>query len=269
VLAIPRRDGWSGTGRPGGSSVRHSVALAAGARVHAHVVQRQPANAVPDPAPPETEQRCVTTGACRIPVALWLYLGDSYVSTQQALKAFRTWLGDPRSSKAEAARLASELAAKLESRQASPAAQQSLKGLLADIAYRGKLDDEDELRRAVQNVFEPGHGLVRKVVGHPAAPLSTDALGSRRSGNAPTSRAPGNRRSGTDRPCDLCDLLNQSFEARQVLDQSARVERDGVLHTGRALLVVEAAVSLDRDAVQRDAESLSLTVSVVQDAEGH
>ena len=38
---------------------------------------------------------------------------------------------------------------------------------------------------------------------------------------------------------------------------------------GRAPSVVESSVSLDRHAVDLDAESLRLTVGVVQDAEGH
>ena len=45
------------------------------------------------------------------------------------------------------------------------------------------------------------------------------------------------------------------------------VERHGVLDAGRAPLVVETAVGLDRDAIQRDAKAFGLTVGVVEDAQ--
>lgn len=48
----------------------------------------------------------------------------------------------------------------------------------------------------------------------------------------------------------------------------ARDSSIGVRDTGRAPIVVEVAVSLDRDAVHLDPESLGLAVSVVQQAEG-
>jgi hypothetical protein len=70
----------------------------------------------------------------------------------------------------------------------------------------------------------------------------------------------------TDRPRDLRDLVDHSAEALQGLRRRPGVERDGVLDTGRAPLVVEAAVSLDRYAFHLDAKPFGLTVGVVQDA---
>src|SRR5665811_812172 len=61
-------------------------------------------------------------------------------------------------------------------------------------------------------------------------------------------------RTRTDRPRDLRDLVDHSAEALQGLRRRPGVERDGVLDTGRAPLVVEAAVSLDRYALHLDAK---------------
>lgn len=115
-------------------------------------------------------------GLARIPVSVWLYFGVDHVPTRQAKNAFTTWLGDPRSSLSEAARLAAETTAQLDSPRASSRSRRALVGLLADIAYRGRLDDEAALRQAVRDVFEPGDGLIKKSIGHPSAPLSTDAV---------------------------------------------------------------------------------------------
>ena len=48
--------------------------------------------------------------------------------------------------------------------------------MLVDIAYRGRLDDEASLRIAIRNVFEPDFNGVSKALGHPSAPVSTDAV---------------------------------------------------------------------------------------------
>ena len=83
---------------------------------------------------------------------------------------------------------------------------------------------------------------------------------------APTSNTLPDWRTRTDRPRDLRDLVDHSAEALQGLRRRPGVERDGVLDTGRAPLVVEAAVSLDRYALHLDAKPSGLTVGVVQDA---
>lgn len=112
----------------------------------------------------------------RIPVSLWLYVGSDHVPGQQAHKAFMTWLGDPRSSRREAVRLARATVTQFDSPHASPRSRKTLIELLADIAYRGRLDDEASLVRATREVFEPGSGLIKRAIGHPSAPLSADAI---------------------------------------------------------------------------------------------
>lgn len=115
-------------------------------------------------------------GLARIPVALWLYFPTAQVSNQQAHRAFVTWLADPRSTLAEARRHALEMAAQLASTTASQQSRKTLESLLVDIAYRGKLDDEASLRIAIRNVFEPDFDGISKALGHPSAPLSTEAI---------------------------------------------------------------------------------------------
>lgn len=111
----------------------------------------------------------------RIPVSLWLYVPEANVTAGQAKRAFATWLADPRSSKNDARHHALETTAQLTTSQTTRTARRTLTNLLADIAYRGELNDEAALRDAIREVFEPEFEGIAKSVGHPAAPLSTNA----------------------------------------------------------------------------------------------
>lgn len=115
-------------------------------------------------------------GLARIPVALWLYWPDAAIPADQARRAFTTWLDDPRSSRDEARRNARAVTAQLATVRTTAKARRTLTNILSDLAYRGELDDEAALRQAIREVFEPEYQGIAKTVGHPDAPLSTDAM---------------------------------------------------------------------------------------------
>ena len=111
----------------------------------------------------------------RIPVWIWMYWGDEHVPTSQARRAMITWLGDPRVSMKQARQTAREIVRQLDNPGASAAARRELLNTLTDIAYSGRADYQ-RLERAVREVFEPVIGEIRKVVGHPAAPMMADSM---------------------------------------------------------------------------------------------
>lgn len=113
----------------------------------------------------------------RIPVGIWAYWGEDYVSTSQARRAFMTWLGDDaRSSKKRSRQTAQDVLRQLDHPDATPAARRELLDTLSDIAYTGRVDDYARLERSVRDVFEPGYGKIRRVVGHPAAPMMAQPM---------------------------------------------------------------------------------------------
>ena len=120
------------------------------------------------------ESRLLRTLA-RIPIGLWLYWGDDYVPPRQARRAFMTWLGDPRLSRQKARDAAGALLGQLDNPRATPTARRELVKVVAEIAYSMHAD-YDQLDVAVRAVFEPDHRQIRRAVGHPAAPITTDAV---------------------------------------------------------------------------------------------
>jgi len=111
----------------------------------------------------------------RIPVGIWLYFGDAYVPLAQVRRAMTTWLGDPRSSLREARESAQEMLRRLDNPRATEAARKVLLTTLSEIAHTGRLDSA-RLERAVRDVFEPGSSQIRRVVGHPDAPLMVETV---------------------------------------------------------------------------------------------
>jgi hypothetical protein len=111
----------------------------------------------------------------RIPVGIWMYFGDAYVHLAQVRRAMTTWLGDPRSSLREARESAQEMLRQLDNRHATEAARKVLLDTLSGIAHTGRLDSA-QLERAVRDVFEPGSSQIRRVVGHPDAPLMVESF---------------------------------------------------------------------------------------------
>jgi hypothetical protein len=122
----------------------------------------------------------------RIPVCIWMYWGEDYVPLRQARRALMRHLGDPqagkryaqdagRASKERARTVARAIVGQLDNRQATPRARRELLHVLTEAAYTGR-PDFDLLERVVSAVFEPGTTRIRRAIGHPAAPITTDAI---------------------------------------------------------------------------------------------
>lgn len=111
----------------------------------------------------------------RVPLFIWLYWGDDYVPTRQALRAFTTWLGDFRVNKAAARKAAQQFLGQLNNPQATSAARRELLDTLTDAAYCGRIDRE-QLRDAVADVFEPDRSVIHRAIGPVRAPLTTDSI---------------------------------------------------------------------------------------------
>lgn len=122
----------------------------------------------------------------RIPVGIWMYWGEEYVPLRQAHRALLRFLGDPqagrryardagRASKDRARSVARALLGQLDNPRASPQARRELLEVLTEAAYTGR-PDFDLLERAVSAVFDVGTTQIRRAIGHPAAPVTTEAL---------------------------------------------------------------------------------------------
>lgn len=111
----------------------------------------------------------------RIPLALWVYFGDDYVTTRHARRAFATWLGDARSSLKTAKLSASRVLERLDHPLATAEARRELRDLLSDIAYTGRYE-RTTLIAAVRAVYEPDSDKVARAIGHPVAPITTEAV---------------------------------------------------------------------------------------------
>ncbi len=111
----------------------------------------------------------------RIPVGIWMYWGDAYVSLSQVRRAMNTWIGDPRASKQQAQQTAREVLRQLDNPTATAVARRMLLDTWSEMAYTGRAD-LDRLERAVRDVFEPDARRIRKAVGHPAAPMLAESM---------------------------------------------------------------------------------------------
>jgi hypothetical protein len=111
----------------------------------------------------------------RIPVCIWMYWGEDYVPLRQARLAIKTWLGNPRISLRKARETALEVLGQLDNPAATDAARRELVDTLTAMANTAHLDPE-RLDHVVRQVFEPGYGEIHRAVGHPAAPLTADAI---------------------------------------------------------------------------------------------
>jgi hypothetical protein len=122
----------------------------------------------------------------RIPVCIWMYWGEEYVPLRQAHRALLRHLGDPqagsryardapRASKDRARAVAREVLSQMDNPQATPRARGELLEALTETAYTGRPDFE-RLERAVSAVFDAGTTQIRRAIGHPSAPVTTEAL---------------------------------------------------------------------------------------------
>ncbi|WP_329321643.1 hypothetical protein [Streptomyces sp. NBC_01262] len=118
----------------------------------------------------------------QIPLGLWLYYGDAYVPTRQAVKALGTWLRDGARNQTVSRDGALRMLAQLDHPLASDTDRRRLERVMTEIAYSSRFGprEKDELTRAARAVFEPKSvfrvsGMVR-AVGHPAAPLTVERV---------------------------------------------------------------------------------------------
>jgi hypothetical protein len=121
----------------------------------------------------------------RIPVGVWMYWGEEYVPLRQAYRALLRHLGDPqsrtyardaaRASMDRARAVARALLGQLDNPQATSAARQELLDALTKAAYTGQ-PDFDVLERAISAVFDAGTMRIRRAIGHPSAPVTTEAM---------------------------------------------------------------------------------------------
>ncbi|MGH3224851.1 MAG: hypothetical protein ACRDPY_40265 [Streptosporangiaceae bacterium] len=111
----------------------------------------------------------------RIPVAIWMYWGEEYVPLRQARLALMTWLGDPRSSKQAARDAARAILGQIDSPSATSQARRELVAVLTDANYTGT-PDFPRIEQAIRAVFEPGSRQIRRVAGHPDAPMMTESM---------------------------------------------------------------------------------------------
>lgn len=116
-----------------------------------------------------------TSPLTAIPIAIWVYWGDDYVPLRQARRALATWLDAHRQPpRHRAALTADRLLDQITHPDAAPADRDQLRQLLIEAVYTGRVDTLDQLRRAVQRVFDP-HDQGR-MLGPPAAPLTPETI---------------------------------------------------------------------------------------------
>jgi hypothetical protein len=122
----------------------------------------------------------------RIPVGIWMYWGEEYVPLRQAHRALMRFLGDPqagrryardagRASKNRARAVARAMLGQLDNPRATPRARRELLNVLTEAACTGRPDFQ-LLENAVSAVFDAGTTQIRRAIGHPAAPVTTEAL---------------------------------------------------------------------------------------------
>ena len=105
-------------------------------------------------------------------IRIWFSL-DGCVPTRQALKALRTWVGDPRSSKVEARRLAVMHTRPFTSdrRLGTARDRRELLRVVSDIFYTGRID-VDLLEEKARPIFEPRERFISVVRPHDAAAVA-------------------------------------------------------------------------------------------------
>jgi len=121
----------------------------------------------------------------RIPVGIWMYWGEEYVPLRQAHRALLRYLGDPqartyardtgRVSMDRARIVARAMLSQLDNLRATPRARRELLEVVTEAAWTGRPDLE-ALERAITGVFDAGTTRIRRAIGHPSAPVTTEAM---------------------------------------------------------------------------------------------
>jgi hypothetical protein len=110
-----------------------------------------------------------------IPVALWLYWGDTYVPLRQTRRALHTWIeAADRRVQGRSKTAASELVELLATPATHDTYRTRLLRLLDEANSLGRVADQDALEEAIDLVFDPdGNG---RTLGPPGASISPEIL---------------------------------------------------------------------------------------------
>lgn len=111
----------------------------------------------------------------RIPVAIWIYWGSSFVSLANARRSFLLWLGDARDSKKRSEEAAQRVLGVIDNPLAEDASRTRLLNVIAEISYTGRADLR-LLRESIDDVFDPGNPVIKRAIGHPEAPITAEAM---------------------------------------------------------------------------------------------
>lgn len=92
-----------------------------------------------------------------LPFGIWLWWGEEWVPTRQALKAFRAWFGDGLRRKQVCLEAARATLEQIDHPAATDTARNRFVRLFAEVGYRGSTTPElrSELEDAARAVFEP------------------------------------------------------------------------------------------------------------------
>jgi hypothetical protein len=117
-----------------------------------------------------------------VPFAIWMWWGEEWVPTRQALKAFRTWFGDGLRRKQVCLEAARATLEQIDHPAATDTARNRFVRLFAEVGYQGGTTPElrSELEEAGRAVFEPPSvfatsGLTR-AVGPASMPWTLEML---------------------------------------------------------------------------------------------
>jgi hypothetical protein len=110
-----------------------------------------------------------------IPVALWLYWGDTYVPLRQTKRALNTWIqAADRSAQTRSRGAASELVDQLATPDTHDTDRNRLQRLLHEANQTGYVNDPITLQKAIEVVFDPNH--TGRTLGPPGASISPEIL---------------------------------------------------------------------------------------------
>lgn len=111
----------------------------------------------------------------QIPLYLWVYWGDEYVPLRQARKALLTWIEGAMGRGLDTDRAAARaLVEQISSPKAPRKEQRELIEAIANIGYRGKVDDPQQLQFLFDVVIDPGG--TGRAYGPPGLPLEARAI---------------------------------------------------------------------------------------------
>ncbi|MFF8320578.1 hypothetical protein ACF06V_25815 [Streptomyces bobili] len=118
-----------------------------------------------------------------IPLAIWLWSGDDWVPSRQAVKAFMTWFRNGGEQRKDLCRdSALKALEQIDHPLASQTARNRFVRLFEEAAYRGRVDatERQEFEKATRAVFEPpsvfhSTGMARAIGPH-AMPITADTM---------------------------------------------------------------------------------------------